>query len=81
MLNFLTANISPDGLRDYKAEKAHVLKPYGIVAQLRLNLRAPLFICSEARLLRWAVLEILMYAVYTPVFPLRPPCPRGFSRQ
>ncbi|MBN1278290.1 MAG: hypothetical protein JW989_00750, partial [Chlorobiaceae bacterium] len=26
------------------------------------------FICSESRLLRWAVLKILMYAVYTPVF-------------
>jgi len=31
MLNFLTANISPDGLRDHKAEKSHVLKPCGIV--------------------------------------------------
>ena len=31
MLNFLTANISPDGLRDHNAEKSHVLKPYGIV--------------------------------------------------
>ena len=31
MLNFLTANISPDGLRDHNAEKTHVLKPYGIV--------------------------------------------------
>jgi len=37
MLNFLTANISPDGLRDHNAEKSHVLKPYGIVAQLRDN--------------------------------------------
>ena len=31
MLNFLTANISPNGLRDHKAEKSHLLKPYGIV--------------------------------------------------
>ncbi|NEX13730.1 MAG: hypothetical protein C1941_03390 [Prosthecochloris sp.] len=31
MPNFLTANISPDGLRDHTAEKSHVLKPYGIV--------------------------------------------------
>jgi len=31
MLNFLTVNCSPDGLSDYKAEKSHVLKPYGIV--------------------------------------------------
>ncbi|NEX13122.1 MAG: hypothetical protein C1941_00185 [Prosthecochloris sp.] len=31
MLNFLTANISPDGLRDHKAEKSHMFKPYGIV--------------------------------------------------
>jgi len=31
MLNFLTADISPDGLRDHKAEKSHVLKPYEIV--------------------------------------------------
>ena len=38
MLNFLTANISPDGLRDHNAEKSHVLKPYGIVAQLRNRL-------------------------------------------
>jgi len=35
MLNFLTANSSSDGLRDHKAEKSHVLNPYGIVAQLR----------------------------------------------
>jgi len=35
MLNFLTANISPDGLRDHNADKSHVLKPNGIVAQLR----------------------------------------------
>jgi hypothetical protein len=38
------------------------------------NHRSPLFICSEAQLLRWAVLEILMYHVYTPVSALRPPC-------
>ncbi len=38
------------------------------------NIREPLYICSEALLLRWAVLEILMYYVYTPVSPLRPPC-------
>ena len=31
MLNFLTANISPDGLRDHNADKSHVLKPNGIV--------------------------------------------------
>ncbi|NEX14554.1 MAG: hypothetical protein C1941_07670 [Prosthecochloris sp.] len=31
MLVFLTAYISPDGLRDHKTEKSHVLKPYGIV--------------------------------------------------
>ncbi|NEX14874.1 MAG: hypothetical protein C1941_09315 [Prosthecochloris sp.] len=31
MLNFLTANISLDGLRDHTAEKSHVLKPYGMV--------------------------------------------------
>jgi len=37
MLNFLTANISPDGLRDHNAKKSHVLKPYGIVAQLRYH--------------------------------------------
>jgi len=36
MLNFLTANISPDGLRDHTAEKSHLLKPYGIVDQLGL---------------------------------------------
>jgi len=36
MLNFLTANISPDGLCDHKTEKSHVLKSYGIVAQRRL---------------------------------------------
>jgi hypothetical protein len=39
--------------------------------------RAPLFICSEALLLRWAVLEILMYHLYTPDSPLRPPCTRA----
>jgi hypothetical protein len=42
----------------------------------RIQLRAPLFICSEALLLRWAVLEILMYHLYTPVSPLCPPCTR-----
>ncbi|NEX13206.1 MAG: hypothetical protein C1941_00615 [Prosthecochloris sp.] len=31
MLNFLTADISPDGLRNHKAEKSHVLKPYEII--------------------------------------------------
>jgi len=36
MLDFLTANISPDVLRDHNAEKSHVLKPYGIVAQFRI---------------------------------------------
>ncbi|NEX14276.1 MAG: hypothetical protein C1941_06245 [Prosthecochloris sp.] len=37
MLNFLTANISPYGLRDHTAEKSHVLTPYGIADQLRIK--------------------------------------------
>jgi hypothetical protein len=40
------------------------------------DIRAPLFICSAILLLRWAVLKILMYYVYTPVSVLRPPCTR-----
>ncbi|NEX14190.1 MAG: hypothetical protein C1941_05810 [Prosthecochloris sp.] len=35
MRKFLSANTSPDCLRDHKAEKSHLLKPYGIVAQPR----------------------------------------------
>uniref|UniRef100_B3EQX1 Uncharacterized protein n=1 Tax=Chlorobium phaeobacteroides (strain BS1) TaxID=331678 RepID=B3EQX1_CHLPB len=35
MLNYLTANLSPDGSRDHNAEKSHVLKPCGMVGQLK----------------------------------------------
>jgi hypothetical protein len=41
---------------------------------------APLFICSETRVLRWSRLvgiEILTYYMYAPVSALRPPCPRA----
>jgi NAD(P)-dependent dehydrogenase (short-subunit alcohol dehydrogenase family) len=56
----------------------HRYSGYDAYARSKLfNIRAPLFICSEALLLRWAVLEILMYCVYTPVSPLRPPCIRA----
>lgn len=40
------------------------------------NLWAPLKTYYATRLLRWAVLEILMYSVYIPVSPFRPPCTR-----
>jgi putative addiction module killer protein len=55
----------------------YILLVGGTKATQQQDIRAPLFICSESRLLRWAVLKILMYAVYTPVFPLRSPCPRA----
>jgi len=38
---------------------------------------APLKTYCAFRLLRWAVLKILMYSVYTPVSALRPPCSRS----
>ena len=43
MPKFLTANISPEGLRDNTAEKSHVLKPYGIVGQLRYKKRKAVY--------------------------------------
>ncbi len=41
------------------------------------SLRDCFKICYVARLLRRAVLEILMYAMYTPVSALRTPCTRA----
>ncbi|NTV99080.1 MAG: hypothetical protein HGA70_07950 [Chlorobiaceae bacterium] len=46
---------------------ANVMKVLLVNRGKAIYYRVLLFICSEALSLRWAVLEILMYCVYTPV--------------
>ncbi len=72
---FLFADI-PSGLafcEKNQLQCCSVCLPYVNPCQLRTHL----FICSEARLLCWTVLEILMYCMYTPDSPLCPPCTRA----
>ncbi len=63
-------------LRQLKGAKEFQTRPVILNEVKDPSSRAPLFICCETRLLRWAVLEILMYYVYIPVSPFRPPCTR-----
>jgi len=85
------------GMLEAKLDECKWLNPKGLAIQLSeskktfvgtkdftgsASNRAPLSICSESRLLRWAVLKILMYTVCVHSgFSAPSALSSGFSRQ